>query len=299
MTRPSRSRRATAWNIEMKTWRGSRSPLTRRRSGRFPPFSRPMPFRLEAADHRLRRPDSPKYVAVRLKEAPGRVLRRVLRAGIFQYHGAWKRESGGQCAQGACGGAADLGGAQVAGAVGRSPPTTLNMCTPKSRPCGKRLWWPWCFQGVSFFLNHGRRPGVALIDGGVPVAIASDFNPGRACRSPFLLTTTIARTHMRMSPGGGPHGDHPETPPLRWGVPVRAGSIEPGSRRLWRTCRTDRHMAYHFGVNHIRHTIKNGTLLELRSASPSSSTCVPNFRRRSHDPAVIERIAAAVRAFWG
>jgi imidazolonepropionase len=24
-----------------------------------------------------------------------------------------------------------------------------------------------------------------------------------------------------------------------------------------------RHLAYHFGANHIRHTIKNGTLLEI------------------------------------
>ncbi len=36
--------------------------------------------------------------------------------------------------------------------------------------------------GVSFFLNHGYAPARRLIDLSVPVAIASDFNPG-SCMS--------------------------------------------------------------------------------------------------------------------
>jgi imidazolonepropionase len=54
--------------------------------------------------------------------------------------------------------------------------------------------------GVSFFLNHGYAPARALIDAGVPVAIASDFNPGSCMSFSMPLMMTIACTQMRMSP---------------------------------------------------------------------------------------------------
>jgi imidazolonepropionase len=43
------------------------------------------------------------------------------------------------------------------------------------------------------------------------------------------------------------------------------GSVEAGKQAdlLVADVPDYRHLAYHFGVNHIRHTIKNGTLLEI------------------------------------
>ncbi|HMK39922.1 MAG TPA: imidazolonepropionase, partial [Bacteroidota bacterium] len=54
--------------------------------------------------------------------------------------------------------------------------------------------------GVSFFLNHGYAPVRALIDGGVAVAIASDFNPGSCMSWSMPMMMTIACTQMRMTP---------------------------------------------------------------------------------------------------
>jgi imidazolonepropionase len=118
--------------------------------------------------------------------------------------------------------------------------------------------------GVSFFLNHGFAPARALIDAGVPVAVASDFNPG-SCMSfsmPFMMT--IACTQMRMTPeealtAATLHGA------AALGLASRMGSIEVGKQAdlLIADVPDYRSLAYHFGTNHVRTTIKNGTVLEL------------------------------------
>ncbi|CUU07894.1 imidazolonepropionase [Candidatus Kryptobacter tengchongensis] len=53
--------------------------------------------------------------------------------------------------------------------------------------------------GVSFFLNYKYPPARKLIDSGVPVAIATDFNPGSCMSLNMQLMMTIACTQMRMT----------------------------------------------------------------------------------------------------
>ncbi len=118
--------------------------------------------------------------------------------------------------------------------------------------------------GVSFFLNHGYAPARKLIDAGVPVAIASDFNPGSCMSFSLPLMMTIACTQARMTPeealvAATLHGA------AALGIAGEAGSIEVGKRAdlLIAEIPDYRYLAYHFGVNPIRTTIKNGTVLEL------------------------------------
>ncbi len=118
--------------------------------------------------------------------------------------------------------------------------------------------------GVSFFLNHGYAPARKLIDAGVPVAIASDFNPGSCMSFSMPLMMTIACTQARMTPeealvAATLHGA------AALGIAGEAGSIEVGKRAdlLIAEIPDYRYLAYHFGVNPIRTTIKNGTVLEL------------------------------------
>jgi imidazolonepropionase len=118
--------------------------------------------------------------------------------------------------------------------------------------------------GVSFFLHHEYAPARSLIDNGVPVALASDFNPGSCMSYSMPMMMTIACTQMRMTP------EEALTAVTLNGAAAlgqsrKIGSIEAGKQAdlIVADVPDYRYLAYHFGTNHVRHTIKNGTLLEF------------------------------------
>ena len=118
--------------------------------------------------------------------------------------------------------------------------------------------------GVSFSLSHGYAPARALIDGDVAVALACDFNPGSCMSFSMPLMMTIACTQMHMTPeealtAATLHGA------AALGLADTAGSVEPGKNAdlIVADIPDYRFLAYHFGMNHISTTIKNGTVLEL------------------------------------
>jgi imidazolonepropionase len=118
--------------------------------------------------------------------------------------------------------------------------------------------------GVSFFLNHGYAPARRLIDAGVPVAIASDFNPGSCMSYAMSLMLTIACTHMRVTPEEALTAATLNAA-AALGLSATLGSVEVGKQAdlIVADVADYRTIAYHFGTNHVRRTIKNGTLLEL------------------------------------
>jgi imidazolonepropionase len=158
-----------------------------------------------------------------------------------------------------------LGGALVAARVGAVSADHLERVTPEGidalRAAGVVAV---LLPGVSFSLNHGYAPARMLIDAGVPVAIASDFNPGSCMSFSMPLMMTIACTQMRMSPE-----EALTASTLNAAAAVslsdRIGSIEVGKNAdiILAGVPDYRYLAYHFGTNHVVHTIKNGTLLEV------------------------------------
>jgi imidazolonepropionase len=118
--------------------------------------------------------------------------------------------------------------------------------------------------GVSFFLNHGYAPARTLIDEGVPLAIASDFNPGSCMSFSMPMMMTIACTHMRMSPEESIAATTINAA-AAVGLSDRIGSIEPGKEAdiVLYDIPNYRHLAYHFGMNHAATIIKRGTILEF------------------------------------
>ena len=118
--------------------------------------------------------------------------------------------------------------------------------------------------GVSFFLNHGYAPARALIDAGVPVAIATDFNPGSCMSFSMPLMMTIACTHMNMTPEEAIVASSLNGA-AALGLSDKVGSIEVGKQAdiILYDVPSYRFLSYHFGVNHVRTIIKNGTLLEF------------------------------------
>ena len=118
--------------------------------------------------------------------------------------------------------------------------------------------------GVSFFLNHQYAPARTLIDAGIPVAIASDFNPGSCMSFSMPLMMTIACTHMQMTPEEALTASTLNAA-AAVGMSDRVGSIEIGKKAdiVILDIPNYRYIPYYFGVNHVWRVIKNGTILEF------------------------------------
>ncbi|MGD0339273.1 MAG: imidazolonepropionase [Bacteroidota bacterium] len=118
--------------------------------------------------------------------------------------------------------------------------------------------------GVSFFLNRSYAPARALIDAGIPVALASDFNPDSCMSFSMPLMMTIACTHMRMTPEEAITASTLNAA-AAIGVSDRLGSIEVGKKAdiIILDIPHYLYISYFFGVNHVWRVIKNGTILEF------------------------------------
>jgi len=103
-----------------------------------------------------------------------------------------------------------------------------------------------------------------MIEAGVPVAVATDFNPGSCMSYSLPLAMTIACTQMGMTVEEAITGATLNAA-AALGLSASLGSIEVGKQAdlVVANMRDYRTLVYHFGVNHTRHTVKNGTLLEL------------------------------------
>ncbi len=122
--------------------------------------------------------------------------------------------------------------------------------------------------GANYFLGVKEYPPArALIDGGVAVALATDYNPGSSPTSNMQFVLSLACTQMRMSPAEAVaaatiNGAHA----LRLGN--RKGSIEPGKDAdlAVYAVRDYREVAYWFGSNLCGLTIIAGQIRELSGA---------------------------------
>lgn len=158
-----------------------------------------------------------------------------------------------------------LGGAELAARLGATSADHLEHVTPEGIAALKKAGVvATLLPGVSFFLNHGYAPARALIDGGAPVAIASDFNPGSCMSFSMPLMMTIACTQMKMTPEEAITASTLNAA-AALNLSATAGSIEVGKNADLAIADIPDYtfLAYHFGMNHIVSVIKNGTILEL------------------------------------
>jgi imidazolonepropionase len=116
--------------------------------------------------------------------------------------------------------------------------------------------------GVSFFLGHGYARARAMIDTGVPVALATDFNPGSCMSYCLPLMMTIACTQMKMTPAEALSACTLNGA-AALGLSDRVGSIEPGKQADFVFCDIPdyRYLAYHFGENHAAMVVKRGEIV--------------------------------------
>lgn len=114
-------------------------------------------------------------------------------------------------------------------------------------------------------LGLGRyAPARALIAAGVPVALATDCNPGTCLCENLALMMSLACTAMRMTPAEALVA---ATINSAWalgpGWAAEVGSLEPGKRAdlvIW-DVPNYRHIPYHLGVNLVGQVILGGNLV--------------------------------------
>ncbi|MGH9494573.1 MAG: imidazolonepropionase [Candidatus Sulfotelmatobacter sp.] len=116
--------------------------------------------------------------------------------------------------------------------------------------------------GVNYFLGLKDYPNARrLIDSGVPVALATDYNPGSSPTVSMPTAMSLACTHMKMSPAEALAA---ATINGAWALRLagRKGSIEPGKDADLAVFEVKdyREIPYWFGANHCELTVLNGAI---------------------------------------
>jgi imidazolonepropionase len=124
--------------------------------------------------------------------------------------------------------------------------------------------------GAVFNLGLTRyAPARAMIEAGVVVALATDFNPGSSPTPSMQMILSIACTQMRMTPAEAITAATINAA-YSVGCGERLGSLEPGKQAdlVIFDCSDYRQIPYLFGMNHAQVVIKNGrVVIDRRDAS--------------------------------
>lgn len=117
--------------------------------------------------------------------------------------------------------------------------------------------------GAAFFLRDARdAPARRLIEAGVPVALATDFNPGTCPTEAMTAILPLACLRLGMEPGEAIAAATLNAAHAL-GIGARRGSLEVGKAADLQILDIPNHLhlAYHFGVNHCRTVIKDGRVV--------------------------------------
>ena len=116
--------------------------------------------------------------------------------------------------------------------------------------------------GANFFLGLKTYPDARrFIDAGVPVALATDYNPGTSPTISMPMAMSLACTQMKMSPA---EAIAAATINGAWAIRLAEGkgSIEPGKAADLAVFDVEdyREIAYWYGANHCWMTVLNGVI---------------------------------------
>ncbi len=118
--------------------------------------------------------------------------------------------------------------------------------------------------GTSFFLRTGYAPARRLVEAGCAVALATDCNPGSSPTE--SLPTVLALATLQM---GLTIEEALTAATLNAAAALNratvVGSVETGKRAdlVVLAEPTHHHLVYHYGVNPVRHVVKNGEIVVL------------------------------------
>jgi imidazolonepropionase len=117
--------------------------------------------------------------------------------------------------------------------------------------------------GTAYFLHMQRYARARdMIAAGVPVALATDFNPGSCMTESMPLIMNMACTQMRMLPA---EAITAATINAAWaiGEQDRIGTLEVGKQAdlIVLDAPNHEHLCYHFGVNLVERVVKDGKVV--------------------------------------
>lgn len=121
--------------------------------------------------------------------------------------------------------------------------------------------------GTSFFLmKHHYAPARRLIGSGVPVALATDCNPGSSNTESMPTVLTLAVFEAGMSVEEALTAATLNSA-CSLGLGDEVGSVEPGKKAdlVILDAPNLLHLAYHYGVNPVRTVVKNGRIAAHRA----------------------------------
>lgn len=116
--------------------------------------------------------------------------------------------------------------------------------------------------GTSFSLAlEHYAPARKMIDMGLPVALATDCNPGSSMTESMQIVITLACVEMRMTAAEAITASTINAA-FALGCGGECGSLEVGKKGdvLILDMEDYRELPYHFGVSNVRHVVKNGRL---------------------------------------
>jgi len=123
--------------------------------------------------------------------------------------------------------------------------------------------------GAFYFLRESKRPPIgALRRHGVPIALATDHNPGSSPLASLLLAMNLACTLFQLTPEEALAGVT-RNGARALGLLETNGTLEPGKRAdlaLWEID-SPAELAYAIGVNPNAGVVRNGEVLNLRTAA--------------------------------
>jgi imidazolonepropionase len=124
--------------------------------------------------------------------------------------------------------------------------------------------------GTAFFLGLPYAPARRLLERGLPVAVASDCNPGSCMTENLPLMGTMACTQMKMLPAEALVA-MTLNGAAAVGLSERVGSIEVGKQADLVICDVPsyQHLTYHYGVNHVWKVVKSGRVVVDRGTGAS------------------------------
>jgi imidazolonepropionase len=98
-----------------------------------------------------------------------------------------------------------------------------------------------------------------MVDKGVAIALASDFNPGSSPSESMSMMIAIACSHMKLSPAEA-IAAATYNPAFVVGREYEVGSLEVGKRAdfLLLSCEDYREIPYRFGINPVRQVFIGG-----------------------------------------
>ncbi|HEV8200380.1 MAG TPA: imidazolonepropionase [Candidatus Polarisedimenticolia bacterium] len=117
--------------------------------------------------------------------------------------------------------------------------------------------------GAAHFLRDAHDPPARrMIDAGVALALATDFNPGTCPTESVAVILSLACLRYGLHPSEA-IGAATINAAHALGLGGECGSLEPGKRADLQVAAVPNHLhlAYHFGVNHCRAVVKSGRVV--------------------------------------